>query len=124
MAVALGKRKRRAEFTVSVKEQDSEDAAAAAHLQELLRKNFEAEDEPLDIAPLHVPESETGPEESEVEEGDDWDGISTDSERGVEVVEHADSASKRTLTPKVEYKTLMVSSLGWFFLRKPISFQE
>jgi hypothetical protein len=52
MAVAVGKRKRTAESMISVKEQDSEDAAAAAHFQELLRKNFEAEDEPLDIVLL------------------------------------------------------------------------
>ncbi|EGS20624.1 uncharacterized protein CTHT_0024580 [Thermochaetoides thermophila DSM 1495] len=75
----LGKRKSRAE----------EDPEAVAKAQELLRKHFEAQFKPIDLAPLprRAIESEDEEDESSEEgsdvnsgEGDEWDGISGDED--------------------------------------------
>ena len=75
----LGKRKSRAE----------EDPEAVAKAQELLRKHFETQFKPIDLAPLprRVVESENEEDDSSEEgsnvssgEEDEWDGISGDED--------------------------------------------
>lgn len=114
MAIALGKRKRRAEATEPVRkapappvepESDNED------LQAIFRKAFEAKFKPLEVEKEKEPESvqevEEGEEDSE--QDSDWEGIS-EPEDAVEVIEHTFSQGPRERADKQALKAFMVGS--------------
>ncbi|KAJ6164430.1 hypothetical protein N7470_003102 [Penicillium chermesinum] len=95
-----GKRKR--ETTVASKPTDEKDASPepSSNAQDVFRKYFEAQFEPLDIASSRPDKSDSDKEEERGNESDmdesgdsDWDGLSEDeeSEGQVEVVEHKDA---------------------------------
>lgn len=107
----LGKRKRSAPNTAMILPEDSI-PSSQENLQEVLRRHFEAQYQPLpDQQPL-VPSTPTTSAESEPEANiSDWDGLSTDEEEvHIEVVEHmALSKAERAELSKEELKSFMVS---------------
>lgn len=108
MATNLGKRKRRTEEkAIASRDESSQSESEELDPQEIFRRHFEAQFKPLPVvqkAPVYV-ESE-----SDNESGDEsnWDGISDEEEDGVQVVEHANEASRVGAMSKEELKKFMV----------------
>lgn len=111
-AIMLGKRKRSASNTATILAEDSS-SSSQEDLQEVFRRHFEAQFQPLpDQQPL-VPSTPTISAELDPEANNsDWDGLSTDEEEAhIEVVEHITlSKAERAELSKEELKSFMVSS--------------
>ena len=103
MSSNLGKRKRRA---VAPNTTEAEDKAAAEFAQEVFRRHFEAQFQPLpETKKPKVVEEEI--EEEEEEEEEEWDGISED-ENDVRIVEHTDAYARMAAMSKEQLKSFMV----------------
>ncbi|KXS98242.1 hypothetical protein AC578_6275 [Pseudocercospora eumusae] len=91
MAVALGKRKRRAEPEKKVAATVNSDSEDDAEARALFQKAFEAKFKPLEVQPVRpedADENDSHDHDDESAEESDWAGISEDEDE-VEVVEHA-----------------------------------
>lgn len=103
----LGKRKRSALNNAMAS------SASQADLQEIFKRHFEAQFQPLpDQQPLVASKQPTEADLVSDEENSDWDGISTDGEAlSIEVVEYtAPTKAERAELPKEELKGFMVKS--------------
>lgn len=99
---------------------------ATDNAQELMRKYFESQFEPLDLPskPANASDSEEYDDEDEEEgddfsgsEEDDWDGMSEDEDSPqVEVIEHQDAQRTDDKMDKKAYKAFMVSSKRFQYL--------
>ncbi|KAF9890920.1 hypothetical protein FE257_005177 [Aspergillus nanangensis] len=121
----IGKRKRDTSVVSrSIKTKDQEDTPTAvdSSYQDVFRKFFEAEFEPLEVpggkiarAEESEEDDEDGLEDSEI--GSDWDGISAEEDEvnTVEVVDHADSSANAELPlDKKARKAFMTAKLPSF----------
>ena len=110
MTPLLGKRKRRSQL-IQDEECSNSSVADAEHqqLQVILRKNFEANFEPLPIT-----ENATAlciqHEEQAVDEGEEmtWEGISNTEKEPANIVQHIKSSAGYKEVPKEELKSFMV----------------
>lgn len=116
MASNLGKRKRRA-VAPGNDEAEEEDTAALLEAQEVFRRHFEAQFQPLpEVEKVKVVEEEEEEEydDAEEEEESEWDGISED-ENEVRVVEHTDSYARMAAMSKEQLKSFMVLTIPPLF---------
>ena len=105
MSSTLGKRKRRA---VASSTTEAEDIAAAKYAQEVFRRHFEAQFQPLPVVKKpEVLEQEDELDGEEEEEESEWDGISED-ENDVRIVEHTDAYARMAAMSKEQLKSFMV----------------
>jgi len=113
MATTLGKRKRRAAEAsrTDTREQSEESDSALLHAQEIFRRHFEAQFEPLPVVQKPVKVAEEAPEDDS-EEDSGWDGISDGEENGIQVVEHTDAQARMAAMSREELKAFMVYLLS------------
>jgi hypothetical protein len=105
MTTTLGKR------TGNLQRSSSEESGSSEiHAQEIFRRHFEARFKPLPTVEKSVKVVEETPRKSS-EEDSEWDGISDEEERGVQVVEHVDAQLQMTAMSKAELKAFMVRFL-------------
>ena len=113
MTPLLGKRKRRLEL---VRDEGCPDSSATdsdyLQLQTMLRKNFEANFEPLPISE-NATTSCIHPEEQSDDEGEDttWEGISNTEQQHANVVQHTQINISGDEVPREELKRFMVCPL-------------
>ncbi|KUJ13068.1 uncharacterized protein LY89DRAFT_592510 [Mollisia scopiformis] len=109
MAPTLGKRKREVANLSNKSPRISSDEREETELdaQEIFRRHFEAQFQPLPI----IPKPKTVVEEldDEQDEQSDWDGISDGDENVVQVVEHTDTQLRISAMSKEELKAFMTS---------------
>lgn len=105
MTTNLGKRKRQTAEAVAVEKERSQSPELDA--QEIFRRHFEAQFQPLPVAPKIAKQVEDVPEDESDEESE-WGGISEPVEESVEVIEYSDAQSGTTTMSKEELKAFMV----------------
>ncbi|KAJ5099363.1 hypothetical protein N7532_006364 [Penicillium argentinense] len=95
-----GKRKRETAVVSRSKKSEEASPPPADNAQDIFRKYFEAQFEPIEVAPVKpVDESESEDDEDDEEgsdfSGEEWDGVSEEDEdeNRVEVVEHRDAST-------------------------------
>jgi len=104
MSSNLGKRKRRA---VAPTTTATEDIAAAEHAQEVFRRHFEAQFQPLPEVKKPKVVAQENDVNAEEEEESEWGGISED-ENDVRIVEHTDAYARMAAMSKEQLKSFMV----------------
>jgi hypothetical protein len=112
MTTTLVKKTRQAPLTTGNLQRSSseESGSSEIHAQEIFRRHFEARFKPLPTVEKSVKVVEETPRKSS-EEDSEWDGISDEEERGVQVVEHVDAQLQMTAMSKAELKAFMVRFL-------------
>lgn len=108
MATNLGKRKRRT--VESRKSQDERSLSPEIDAQEIFRRHFEAQFQPLAVVPKAAKPVEDASEDESSEESE-WEGISEPAEGSVEVIEHSDAQSRMAAMSKGELKAFMACCL-------------
>ena len=111
MATNLGKRKRGVADAPSSKKPDDsqEPGSPVLNAQEIFRRHFEAQFKPLPATPKPTLEVVEHDSDDEPEEDSEWDGIPSEEENEIQVIEHRDNDSKLAMMSKSELKAFMVS---------------
>lgn len=111
MSTMLGKRKRRTAGPIENKRKESSEGSESSELdaQEIFRRHFEAQFEPLpEVAKPTISREESDDGNEDKEEGE-WDGISEEEEEeGVQIVHHTNAESRMAAMSKEELKAFMV----------------
>jgi hypothetical protein len=110
MATLLGKRKRQIRDTKPTEEIDGDESSSSSELdaQEVFRRHFEAQFEPLPVVQKIVEAEDSDDEVSGPES--EWGGISEVEDTSIEVIEHTDAESRMAAMSKEELKLFMVCS--------------
>ncbi|KAL2074866.1 hypothetical protein VTL71DRAFT_8645 [Oculimacula yallundae] len=110
MSTNLGKRKRATPQKQPAHREESEGSGLEElDAQEIFRRHFEAQFQPIPVVKREIIVEEVAEEDSEEES--DWDGISDTEENGVQVIEHTDAESRMAAMSKEELRSFMSSKI-------------